>query len=568
MTDIFNIDTGFKPRDMTELTPRELVQQLMRLPAKERLAVVLSRADAEDIVNAFSMQDYFFFVKEIGPDDASPLLALGRVEQLVHLFDLEWWNKDGIQPAKSLQWLERLAFASEEKLLAWLYQTDFELLVTLFKKWIHVVAVPEDTDLLEAAEHLPQHTLDDQYFWEARYLQFEDFLTRLLSLIFEVQQGFYRELMTHIIWVSEAEFEEDAHRFCRGRLEDQGIPDFYDALEIYRAVHPEEIEHRKDAAVLEPSEEGTPLFAVVSLPEKDLLNRVLEQIGDAGVVDTLRMELASLANKVIMAEALSVDEPQALHRALAKVSAYVNLGLDIVSGGQLPSAMKTLGDVFLEYLFRLAHTHISRLKSRLQRLAQQGWLSQWPTGLKILESDWLEKAELMLQKTPRLTRQGSSPGSSPQEDFFRERRDLVQAKHFLEVISALGPLFAALSVQPARLSEELWPHGQIHRLEEVTLGVMIWTAAAQFQISGNWEVAPLEVGRWLQLFAFLQPKAMEPVIRSWVLQNVPDEKQQKLAAVYLDPLFQEYEQEMSPFRPDHPPDPRLVRFFIYEREGL
>ena len=59
---------------------------------------------------------------------------------------------------------------------------------------------------------------------------------------------------------------------------------------------------------------------------------------------------------------------------------------------------------------------------------------------------------------------------------------------------------------------------------------------------------------------------MEQAIRSWVERIVHDEAQRKLIAAYLNPLFQEYAQEMSSFFPGNPPDPRLVKFFIFEEE--
>ena len=553
-------------RDLSRLAPQELSQRLMGLPPKKRLEAVLSRTDAEAVVAALPVQDFFFFVKEIGPDDAAPLLALGQVEQVIHLFDLEWWDKDQVQPAKALQWLQRLASASDEKLVAWLYQVDFELLVALFKKWIRVVLTPEDIDPLEATEQLPKHTLDDQFYWETQYLQFEDFLAQLLSLIFEVHSGFYKELMNHIIWVSDLQMEEDAYRFHRARLEDEAIPEFYDALEIYRAVSPGQIGHDKDAAELKAVEASAPSFAVALLPEKDLLHSALEQIRDPRAVDTLRLELASLANKVIVADHLSVDEPETLRRAAGKVAAYVNLGLDLMSQSELQSAVKTLEEVFLENLFRLAHTQITRLKGRLQQLLRDGWLSWWPTGLNCLESDWMESAELLLQKTPRLVRPASAAGSVPGEDFFRDRRDLSRGKHFLNVISALGPLLEGLSVEPARLSEKLWAQAQIRRLEDVTLGSMIWTAAAQLQSGGSWQVQPIKVKDWYGLFGRLGPPVMEQSIRSWVERIVPDAQRRNLVEAYLDPLFQEYAREFSPFSPEDPPDPALVRFFIFEEE--
>ena len=550
-----------------ELSPRELGRQLMGLPAKKRLEAVFSRPDAAAVVAALPVQDFFFFVKEIGPDDALPILALGQVEQLVHLFDLEWWQKDRIQPAKALQWLERLAAASEEKLLAWLYYADFELLTALFGNWLRVVVAPEDVDLLEASEQLPKHTLDDQYFWETQYLQFEDFLARMLNLLFEVNSTFYRELMNHIIWVSEAAMEEDAYRFSRARLEDQAIPEFYDALEIYRSVGPGDNMVQKDASAMEPAGAATPSFALALLSGDDLLNTALADIHDPQMIDTLRLELASLANKVILADRLALDEPQGLRDAMAKVAAYVNLGLDLMSQGNLPMAEKILEEVFLEYLFRLAHTRLLKLKGRLQRLMNRGWLSEWPMGLNCLEPDWTEAAELLLQKTPRLVRAAADAASAPREDFFRDRRDLSQADHFLEVVSALGLLLNSLSVKPGELGDKLWQEGQIQRLEDLTLGVMIWTAAAQLRMNGAWQVEPIPAGQWAEGFGRLKPEAMEDAIRSWVEGIVPDTHQRELIETYLNPLFEEYAQEMLSFAPDNPPDPRLVKFFIFQPQG-
>ncbi len=557
-------DAECEERDLATLAPRQLGQHLMGLSPRKRLEVILSRTDAEAVIATLPAQDFFFFVKEIGPEDAGPLLALGQVGQLVHLFDLEWWDKDHIHPAKALQWLQRLASASEEKLLEWLYHADFELLVALFQKWIHVVLTPEDIDPLEATDQLPKNTLDDQFYWETQYLQFEDFLSRLLNLIFEVHSGFYRELMNHMIWISEASMEEEAYRFHRARLEDEAIPDFYDAIEIYRAIGPEQIGYDKDVVAPHVTNGMAPSFAVALLPEEDLLRAALEKIQDVRVIDTLRLELASLANKVIIADRLSLDEPEALRHAVDKVAAYVNLGLDLLGRGSLVKAVKILEDVFLEKLFRLAHTRVARLKGRLQQLLQHGWLSRWPTGLKCLESEWVESAELLLQKTPRLVRPVSATGSAPREDFFRERRDLSRGKQLLDVISALGPLLEGLRVQPAQLGEKLWQDGQVRQLSDVTLGSMVWTAAAQLLIHGSWEVGPIKVSEWAEQFGRLGPAVMEQAIRSWVNRIAPDAQQRELVEAYLNPLFQDYAQEMLPFYPDRPPDPRLVKSFIFE----
>ncbi|GLI34527.1 DUF6178 family protein [Desulforhabdus amnigena] len=551
---------------LERLPPEELALHLMRMPAKKRLETVLSRVDAEAVVAALAPQDFYFSVKEIGADDALPLLALARVEQINHLFDLEWWQKDSVAPAKAVDWLERLALASREKLLAWLQDADFELLVILFKRWISVTTVPEDVDLLEARDKLPLNTLDDLYYWESRYPQYEGFIKDLLSLLFEVHQGFYKELMDHILWAADVEMEEDAYRFHKGRLEDLAIPDFYDALEIYRSLRPEEMALRKEPALLKPEGASIPCFALALIPQGDLLQLSLQGIGDPLLLDSLQVELANLANKVIVADQLQADDPEALRRAVDKTVACVNLGLDLKSAGDLKLSIEVLGSTFLEHLFRLGQEEVANLRNRMKNLQLQGWFSRWPGGLRCLEPYWLESAEALLRKTPRLMRAPSESHASRHEDFFRTRKDLFEGKRLIDLFTALGPLFDALQVEADPLMDGLWKGGLVRSVEDVTLGLMIYTAAARFRQDGEWVVKPLAITKWPAAFSMLLPDPLEKLIRSWIDRIVPDASQREMVSAYLDPLFREYAEEMRPFTGGTPPDPRLVKHFLFSAD--
>jgi hypothetical protein len=560
---------SFEEKRLEKLPPRELGRYLMQLPVKQRFDLILQRADAEAVVAALAEQDFYYSLKEIGPDDGLPLLALARIDQINHILDLECWRKESILAAKGVEWLERLARASEEKLLAWLYQADFELLVSLFKNWLIVAVGPEDVDPVEATEYLPRHTLDDQYYWETRYPQYEDFLKMLLSLLFEVHYGFYKELMNSILYAVDSEAEEEAYRFHRARLEDLSIPDFYDALEIYRSVRPGEIVANKEQALRKPEDLSPPSFALALLPREDFLSRALRQVQDADLIDTLQFELAALANKVVVADQLPPDNPEGLQRAVDKVAAYVDLGLQMQTKGNLEASVRVLREMFLEHLFRIGQAEVAKLRGRMQQVVQRGWLSRWPAGLKCLEPDWMDATELLLGKTPKLLRPATSSGltaGSPREDFFRSRQDLFRGKHIVDAIISLGPLFDALEVDHRRVSEGLWQQGQIRAIEDITLGILIWTAAARSQLSGKWEVLPLPVSGWPTLFPALKADVMENLIRSWVDRVLPEPGHRALAEAYLGPLFEAYSTEMIPFDAQNPPDSHMVRFFLFTRD--
>jgi hypothetical protein len=555
-------------RRLEKLPPRMISRELMRLPAKRRLELILERADSAAVVAALDANDFFYTVQEIGPDDSLPMLALARVDQLNHLFDLEWWHKDSLEPSKALTWLERLLKAGNLKFVEWLYNADFELLVSLFKQWITVATAPDDIDLVEALESLPAKTLDDVYFWESKYPQYEDLIAHMLTVLFEINYGFFKELLNHTLFSPDSDVEEQAYHFHRARLADHAIPDFFEALEIYKAPKPDE---SAKMILRAPSDEETtlPFFALALVSEGDLLGRVLRRIQDRQLSETIQLELASISNKVVVADQLPLDNTEALRQAVQKTLAYVNLGLELRSGDNPETAGKIVEDVYLEHLFRYASSEISKITGHLRLVTQQGWLAQCPAGIKCLDEEWHDAAQNLLSKTPRLLRAmpgEDAPGVIPRPDLFRTPRDISQGNHIVDVITAAGYLYGALSADPRSIEPVLWKEGQIRLLEDITLGVLILTAAAQFLASGSWRVEPLAVSQWPRLFPRLLPSEIDKVVMDWAFASVPDRKYRVFAEAYLSPILRDYDFEMRPFCGQNPPEPEMVKSFMFRED--
>ncbi|NLI81025.1 MAG: hypothetical protein GX443_04970 [Deltaproteobacteria bacterium] len=551
------------------LASPELHALLMAMPVKERLRAILEREDARETVEALSPQDFFFTVMELGREDAIPLLTMARVQQLDLLFGLEWWGKDRVQPAKALEWIDLLARGSRRKLLEWLSHADFELLVTLFKKWIHVAAAPEEIDPLEAMDQLPANTLDDHFYWDARYPQHEDLLKNLLSILFEVNRGFYTQLLQHVIWASEAEMEEEAYRFHRGRMEDQAIPDFFDALEIYRAVSTREILPRQvgvmDSAIIDSP---APAFAFALVPRGDLLAAAVRGIEDRGMRDTLQWELAALANKVVTADRMSLEAPETLRKAMDKAAACVSLGMETLAMETGVGAPEIVQTCFLEHLFRLGHSQAVQIRNRMQRILRTGWLSRWPHGLHCIDPEWNEAVELLLEPTPRILRQRSKTDTlKPAADHMRNREDLRYGEALVAMIEALRKVYEALDPRADCLQAVIWYDGHIRGMEDVTIGAMVLTAAANCTWRRRWNLEPIVLGEWPDLFPRLVPEELAATLfqglNSWVADNAEGHMLQN----YMQPVLDAYAREMEPFLQERKvPDPRLVRFFLFRED--
>ncbi|MCE5334560.1 MAG: DUF6178 family protein [Desulfobacteraceae bacterium] len=549
---------------LERLPVRELARELMRLPAKRRMDLILERTDSESVVAAMDANDLFFTLQEIGPDDALPILGLASLEQVNHIFDLQWWRKDAIEPARSLTWLERLSKASNRKLVDWISHADFELLVSFFKEWITVDIPPEDIDMLEARESLPPKTLDDVYFWEAKYPQFDDLLMHLLTVIYETSYGFFKELMNGVLYALKEETEEDAYRFHSARLADHAVPDFYDALRIY--TDPGANEPGKVLSPRPADEEGqvAPSLALALLRESDLLGRVLKRVDRTDVAEALQFELASLGNKVIVADQVPLDNAGALKNAVEKALAYVNLGLEIRSGGNEDNALEIIGNTFLEHLFRLAQAEAARVRARLAAVVRNGWLAQCPSGSRCLDGEWFDAVEELLGKTPKLQRAGdAASGRAPRFDFFRTPLDIAEGNRVVDVIMGAGRLYGALSVDPNRVAEQLWSGGQVSAPEDITLGVMILTAGAQEIINGKWAVDPIPLRDWADVRTRLAPSEIDRVVMDWVYTVESDAGARRMAEAYLSPLLRDYDSDMGRYSAVNPPEPEFVPYFMF-----
>ncbi|HBD09838.1 MAG TPA: hypothetical protein DCZ69_16425 [Syntrophobacteraceae bacterium] len=546
----------------------EMARRLMSLPAKKRLEAILMRSDSEAVIAALPAQDFYLTVMDLGPDDALPLLAVGRLSQLNLVFDLLWWRKDEILPGPALEWIERLARANPQNLLRWLYHADFELLVGLFGRWLRVAVVSADADLLEVRDEYPPHTLDDQYFWEACYPQYETQLRNILEFLFENHYGFYKGLMDHILQVTNTALLEDAFRFRRGRLEDLGIPDFYDALAVYQPLAANEICSSGKRGISPPddADEGAAGFALALLSGGDLLDRGLRRIQDPATLLALQRELVALANKVVVADESIPEDADALRQAVDKVAAMVSLGLDLYTAGDEDLAVAALQEVFLENLFRLGFSQVARVRGRLQRLGKTGWLAKWPTGITYLDEPWKEAAELLLAKSPRILRSGLETPGTPQADLIRNRRDLRLANQTVDTIVALGILFEKLGADTDVLATELWQDGQARLLEDVTLARLIWTAAANQLWRGYWQALPLPVQSWTEVVGHLAPRSVEQTVRTWLDQQAILGTQRDLVESYLQPLFVSYHNEMAAVGGDGKPDPRYMELFLFRAD--
>ncbi len=536
---------------LQKLPASELAGQLMSLPARQRLATILERSDSAAVVAAMTAQDFFLTVKEAPDADALVLLSLATREQLDHIVDLEGWDGDQVQPGRVLHWCATMLAASDRTLLTWLYHADFELLVVLFRQWLELLPAEEDEDDKRNAP--TRETIDGVRFFSIRYPDYRDVILFMLRYLFEVHQAFYQELF----WTMEAalpsEMEELAYRFHRGRLADNAIPDPDEAHTIYHPLARHRIKtHEKFRDV----PHRPPGFALTAISGDGLLAQAISLL-PTGRTATIAQELTGLANKVVVADRLAVEDPASLHDAAAKVVATVNLGLELYGGDNPGQAVKTLETVFLEDLFRLAHTAIRKTVAPLHKQAKEGWLARWPHGTAILDPEWSEAVEAALDPTVRLV-----DGTS--DNLVRTSADLNRLAELVETITAAGRLFERLETRFGRFwtTLALWPQGQAPSLEAVTLGAVLLTGTVNLWWRGEWRPEPLPVAAWLEVADLVSAERFAEEVEAVLLAGIEDEFR-PAARRYLEPVLRRVTEAVAAWEESAPPDARLIDFLLF-----
>lgn len=551
---------------LLKLPAAEMADRLMAVPAPKRLDMLLARTDAEEVVAALPPQDFYLFVKELGAESSMPLLSLCQAEQFSHIIDLEGWRGDVVNAGKVLVWYTTLMRADETKFLNWLYSADFEFLVLLFKNWLDEVKVAGEEDFQEESDTLPKSTIDNQYYFSVRYPDYEEVIRFILSFLFEHHQAFYQALLHDVRFVLVSEVEELAYRFHRGRLEDNAIPDFEEARSIYRAMTAASLsQDKKMESGTTEEHEWVPSFAVLHVPQQGIFADALSKIQDHRALDVLRQELVALANKVLVADGLDFEEPDNLRQSVDKAVAYLNLGLEEIAGLDTRLAARCLREHFLEELFRLGHAKTEKVLRPLRSIVLKGWLADWPEGINLLETRWQEEIGLLTAQTPMLLRRG--PEGAEREDYIRYRLDCRQIEDETAMLEDMECIYEDICRQQlsdwADFAGGLWKKGQNSSLAEVTIGRLLFTAAAWQAWQGKWLYEPLPLKKWPDIFAALATVDLKKIIVRKIEDMNRDGSMVAHAAAYLAPLFVEFDEEMRWDAAAPTPDPGIVPFFLF-----
>lgn len=460
----------------------------LRLPARERLELLLHAPKPAALVRALPDSEFYLTVREIGAEDALPLLSLGSPPQLVHLFDLESWRKDRFDAERAGAWAALLFEAGQDALLRWLRAADDEFLALLFQKWARArpVEAEEARDPGEAGETEASLLSPDGFF------RFDPAPAAHAPAVRGLAETFFGEAPARYLGILRAaqlelpsEIEEQEYRWRWSRLEEHGFPPQEEAFTIYAPPAGTRI-HPQPLAPLEPDSVAVARAPLRLLSGRSLIAGAAELL-PAASRDRLLHEVASVANHVLVADALDLGDPEAHRAALARAASYIGLALLARGARDEEAAARALEEIPAIELFREGYAVAARLAERAHRLAREGWVAVHPRAVELLDPPLRLRLRGLLEPRPLYF---DARATDPKEAFrdFRTPEEIEETNIALETADCAGEvLLRRMGVDVgALLRLEGGAEPRPPRLGAVLLTVMVWNA-----VTGDRRFEPL-----------------------------------------------------------------------------
>jgi hypothetical protein len=557
----------------------EVLEVVRQTPWKDKARVILLSPYPEGVVKNLHPAELFFTMKASSLDLAVELLSYAKGSQVQFFFDLDAWYKDRIKAERVASWIVLLFSAGEDKVLEWLRVADWDFLIALFQKFIKVFKRSDDVDLLEAYDWLPPYTLDDVYFIEFKVDELEFYFRRMIEILREEMPEQYFSLLESVIWDIPLEVEERAYRFRNARLEDEGLVDYFSALEIYTPLHPKSIRAVEEKFALPyEGEVEHPLFLVLVEDRGFLIERALAEIKDPLVLNRIKRELAYLTTKLVIADFVVIDGLKEMEETTKKLWPSLNLGLDYLSHGRVDLAKEFLTNYYLKDIFQVGQTALRELRRYAMRVLTSKDFD--PILLRYLDQPYSGYIKgIMVKKINQIKLfQPERFGTAEEYTYFSRESEVKMVWRYIEEVGYLATLLDKAFGGTGPIIKEMLEPDRNFDLLNLTWSAIVLTSLAQWLLTKDFRFKAIPKKEWKRLFPMLMEKRGERSYFSEELKEALKENFRALAQAtyFVEPSFiesfvenlaQRMEAEFAFAEPSSPPDPKYQTLILIDLKG-
>ncbi len=404
-------------------------QMLSPTAVRQHVDQLFSAANTADLVHTLTPVELTIMLKEV-PDTRPLLLQLAQPEQIRLVLDLDCWHQEILQSDRILAWLEDLQRSGLETFTQTLAELDAELLVAFLRQYLRVqAALPHEEE--DEPQTYEEALVNELY--RAEFIDPEgphnDRLQRLLNFMRAADLDLYNRLMQAAMWEQDSELMEWAYRWKIGRLQDQGFPEYYEALEHHHLIDLQQLAPEPATALPSPAppesaeEMGlVPAYAWSFTPSGSSLEKAMAGDFSAETLERLCWEMVALCNRALIYDQVDFADAAAVRASFERVHAHLNIGLDYLVSRDKQPLPDLLDHYALSLIYQVGFTLVMHLYSQAVRIQQH--LTGTTGGRRALPSLTTCVIQGLLSPQPKMFRGLARPGAIGYSDF-RTLRDIT-----------------------------------------------------------------------------------------------------------------------------------------------
>jgi len=571
----------------------DIRKEVAALPPEKALDRILSSSAPMPLVHSFPGQDLHLLIHDIGLPDALPLLKLASSRQWEYFVDVEVWDRDRIDLARVTRWTELLLAADPGRMTRWVSYDKVIFYEYYLYKNIRVVVREHDQDPSEIGDDY--FTFDSVFYIRildipavpvtaenasGQTVEVDDetrrrVITDLLKRLADEDPVRFHQILLEAMHVISAEIEEERFRQRNIRMAEKGFLPFDEAVGIYQPLALEDIKNNAAHAEYRPAVDAMQPVAQFPAFLGDAQNPVIQAL-EACDTDVhyrqAEVELAGLANRIIVADHKPVRDRADVKAAVHKACGYIHIGLTALTadaGGPSSDApdmiqsASLMARYSLPSLFRLGFGYALKIKWRADHWHRDSWYKQ-QLPLTFWDETWMGVLGGLLIKKPLYF--DTDRGDRHYREF-ADMTEITATQSALDRIIAMDRFLSRLTIEPRFPSNAF-----------LTWKNLLLTLWARHALGLSPEIAAIDLASFRSFFAdhLFSPhpsgQSDEPAdIRlsakqsflTWLVgcSDLAEKTILTRIGPSLDDLFIEIESELGRVRPADI-DPRFVALFL------
>ena len=301
---------------------------------------ILAAADLAQEVASLEPLEAYYIVRELGMDQALPILRELSHEQLQACLDLDCWNRYDFSVESLDEWLAPFASIDGETLAQTFLSLDYVLQLLFLTQTVTVY--DPDTDQVPPEDETRETTAramtpDGFYLLELKMpdLALKVHPFALLDAMYQYDPTATHRLLSEVRVDLPTQIEEEALRFRSGRMEDLGFAGPSEAIALF-SKPPNRKPLPRPQEVLDSAVTRLPSVYAAPLLEATLLQQALSLITNPNSLSRLEQELVWAINSAIMAYGEKAQDVEHITALVTRVRDTISLGLESLLAKQEP----------------------------------------------------------------------------------------------------------------------------------------------------------------------------------------------------------------------------------------